>query len=429
MNLSFLACTLVALVWLEAADAEPIKPRPSPLPTNALSTVLHANSHFIAQRQGRYFFVDLKQAHRVFSTSSVNGGQADDVTTLVNFQSMEATGHDDRFTEILSLSDVAYHQQVASQLQRAPETMTLMGTAANINHTVHVQQQFRDITVDAFVTAGVKGNALRAGDTANWYQGKTGNERINADLTIRSTDNPEAENHHNHHGTINIMVFVNRALSAGAQAKAIAILTEAKSAALTELAISSTRSQHLATGTGTDQYSIATPLDATLPALSSASGHLKLGELLGTAVREAVLQALHLQNGLAASATRNIHHALTRFGFKQDVFMSQLASALSAKSLQLLQKNKQSLLTEPKLVAAAYAYAAVLDRLEYGSLSQHIAIDILLDQAVNASLAVSGHSAQWPHFRRQLQQYRKKGIEPVAFFTQAIAIGWEDKWR
>ena len=69
----------------------------------------------------------------------------------------------------------------------------------------------------------------------------------------------------------------------------------------------------LATGTGTDQYCIAAPSSARQP-LTSASPHMKLGELVGLATRKATMEALRWQNGLEASYTRGVFHALGRYG-------------------------------------------------------------------------------------------------------------------
>ena len=277
-----------------ASNKEPIMPS---------QTIVHATDYYTAARQSRYFIVTLKEPHQVLSTSDINGGQNNDLTSIVNFQSVEGNGHDNRFNHILSLSKQQYHQELADNLDLDIKKLASMGTAANINNLVHVQKGFRDITVDAFVTAGVKGNALRAGDTARWYQADSGNEFVK-DL-----------------GTINIIVLINRTLTPGAQTKAAAVVTEAKSAALTELAIPSKQSRHLATGTGTDQFAIASPIKSPLKTLDSASGHLKLGELIGIAVREAVIEAISVQNGLERSDTRSVIHALGRFGLtKEDLF-------------------------------------------------------------------------------------------------------------
>ncbi|MEM8500349.1 MAG: adenosylcobinamide amidohydrolase [Pseudomonadota bacterium] len=394
-----LSLALLASASLPASSGEP--------PTRSV-TILHETEHYQASRQGRYFVVTLKRPHLVLSTSDINGGQTMGLKTLVNFQSVEGNAHDARFYHILSLSDQQYHQELASALLLDAEKMASMGTAANINNTVHVQKSFREITVDAFVTAGISSNALRAGDNAKWYQAEDGKEFLK-----------DA-------GTINVILLLNRALTAGAQAKAAAVAAEAKSAALLELAIPSTRSQHLATGTGTDQFAIASPITSSLKTMDSASGHLKLGELIGVAVREAVIQAISIQNGLERTGTRSVLHALGRFGLTHKILLSRLEKKLSIDDFALLQNNERAVFTEPKLVAAAYAYASVLDRLEYGTLSRHLENDVLIDQAVNAAIALSGASQQSQQFRARLGRTQADQLD---FFVSAIAVGWEAKWQ
>ena len=59
-------------------------------------------------------------------------------------------------------------------------------------------------------------------------------------------------------------------------------MTEAKSAALADLAVPSRYSPTIATGTGTDQFCLAAPLEPGRRARESTSPHVKLGEIIGT---------------------------------------------------------------------------------------------------------------------------------------------------
>ena len=395
-------CLFILLTVAIAAEADNIE-----LSTMSSKTILLETDSIKAVRKGRHFIIELKQTHQVLSTSDVNGGVTENLRYLVNFKSVEANGHQDRFTDILNQTKVQYHQELARVLDIDAREMASMGTAANINNMVHIQKRFRDTTVDAFVTAGVKDNAMRAGDTARWFQGEDGNQFIK-----------DA-------GTINIILMVNRRLTPGALVKAASVLTEAKSAALSELAIPSKQSSHLATGTGTDQYAIASPIESQLGTLESASGHLKLGELIGDAVREAVVEAIGLQNGLERVDTRSVLHALGRFGLSEKSLLQRLDTLLSDDSFKLLTQNKRAVLSDPKIVATAYAYAAILDRLQYQSLSKHIAYDVLLDQAVNTAIATSDKSLHWQRYRDQLSSIPDDELD---LFVHAIAIGWSDRW-
>ena len=125
-------------------------------------------------------------------------------------------------------------------------------------------------------------------------------------------------------GTINTMVIVNRPLTPGALARAVVTMTEGKSAALQRLAVPSRRHVDLATGTGTDQYCLAAPASGGRP-LTSASPHMKLGELIGVATRNATVEALRWQNGLEASYTRGLFHALGRYGVREATIFEDIA--------------------------------------------------------------------------------------------------------
>jgi len=140
--------------------------------------MLVEKSHFRAQRLGRFVLVTLKTPHRVLSTSRFLGGQTVAVKYLVNHQSMESKGDLHQFEKILTLSSEEYQSAVAAEIGIDPTQMVLMGTAANMHHLAHVGSSYRDLQVDAFVTAGVKGNATRAGDPARWFQGDSGYEHV-----------------------------------------------------------------------------------------------------------------------------------------------------------------------------------------------------------------------------------------------------------
>ena len=77
------------------------------------------------------------------------------------------------------------------------------------------------------------------------------------------------------------MLFINRPLTPAALARVVVTMTEGKTAALQRLAVPSKLHIDLATGTGTDQYCIAAPASGG-KVLTSASPHMKLGEIIGT---------------------------------------------------------------------------------------------------------------------------------------------------
>jgi adenosylcobinamide amidohydrolase len=304
------------------------------------------------RRRGRFLVADLLVPHHVISTSPRNGGQVDRVRHLLNHQSCEATAHHDRHREITEHGQEAYHDVVCAEIDLPPHETVVMSTAANMNYAAVVTERDACASVTAIVTAGVHSNATCAGDPAHWRETSDGMSKV-----------PVAA------GTINTMLVIDRPLTIFALTRAIVTMTEAKSAALQRLAVPSRQSSDLATGTGTDQFCLASPIGDGASALTSTSPHVKLGEIIGLAVRNATMEALRWQNGLEPSYTRGLFHALGRYGVREQTIADDLASLaaeepdlLSASDLELLQKNREAVFYEPLAGAAAHAMAAVLDR-------------------------------------------------------------------
>lgn len=358
------------------------------------------------RRHGRFIVADLDAPHRTISTSARNGGQTDHVRHLVNHQSCEGAGHDTRFVFITSQGEEAYHDAVCAEIGRPPDATVAMGTAANMNYAAVVTKQHDDVAVTAVVTAGVHTNATCAGDPASWHE------------TVESVVKLPA-------GTINTMLLISVPLTPGALARTVTTMTEAKTAALQRLAIPSCYSAELATGTGTDQYCLTAPLEGRKP-LTSASPHMKFGEIVGLAVRDATLEALRWQNGLEASYTRGLFHALGRHGVNEDMVFVGLAKLLDDADLDLLRKNSKSVFFEPLVGAAAHALAAVLDRARHGTLPQSCSRDAIVQQAAVLAASLAAKPDHWPDYRSRLQALHG---DPHGQVIAAIALGWSEKWR
>ena len=374
----------------------------------AASDVLCRSSLFTARRFGRYLVVELLEPHRVLSTSTVGGGQRDDVRFLVNHQSCEAQGDQERHDLISGMGLDAYHLTVCGEIGVDPDRTALMGTAANMAYAVHRSAQFEDLRADAFTTAGVSGNAARAGDPAAWVETDDGWRKVEP-----------------YSGTINTILLVACPLTPSAHARAVITMTEAKSAALAELAVPSRYGPVIATGTGTDQVCLAAPLDAGGKPRDSTSPHVKLGEIIGVAVMESVKEALCWQNGLEPSRTRDLFHALGRFGLTQARAEERLAALLPERRYDLLQKNWNAVFHDPGSAAAAHAFAAVLDRVAFGTLPPGLANEVLRQQAACLACSLAARPEKWPAFRAE---FGRAPDDPVELVLRAIALGWNAKW-
>jgi adenosylcobinamide amidohydrolase len=366
---------------------------------------------FSAFRQGRFLVVELSAPHRVVSTSSYVGGVNEQIRHLVNHQSCEGAGHNDRFVKITEAGMEGYHCSVCAELALQPETTAVMGTAANMIYAAHKVSTFEDLRVDAIVTAGVEGNAATSGDPSQWLETPAGWTSSKGAAHVA--------------GTINTIVVVNRPLKPEAQIRALLTLTEGKSAALMELGISSRYSADLATGTGTDQICLAAPAANGEYEYSVTNPHSKMGELLGSAVRSATKDALRWQNGLEPSITRSLFHALRRFGFSETAFLDAMSTRLTEPSLRLLEKNRNAVLYEPQVAAAAYAFAAVLDRVRFGVLPELGACDVLRQQAASLAASLAAQPEAWYGFWQQLHVDMSRPLDAV---YDATALGWTAKW-
>jgi hypothetical protein len=193
-----------------------------------------------------------------------------------------------------------------------------------------------------------------------------------------------------------------------------------------ELAVPSRYSSHIATGTSTDQYVVAAPLDATRRPLKWTGPDTKLGEMIGQAVREATEEALRWQNGLEPSYTRSVTRALGRFGLTESELLSRLKELLPATSYNLLVTNQLGVTMEPRLAAAAFAYASVLDRLQYGTLPADLADEVLRDQAATAATAISAKHPRWAEFWNQIPSTPTDRLQP---FVRGLALGWLARWE
>ena len=364
---------------------------------------------FLLRRSRRYLVAELAAPHQVLSTSVVNGGQTDHVRFLLNHQSCEGAGHHHLHDLIARIGYAGYHEHTCVDAGLPPDATVMMGTAANMNYAAVAAETDEDVDVIAVVTAGVEGNATCAGDPANWRETEAGMQKVPV-----------------HAGTINTMVLVTCPLTAGALARAAVTMTEGKSAALQRLTVPSRQSLDLATGTGTDQFCIASPA-GTDGRRTSTSPHVKLGELIGRAVRHATLEALRWQNGLEPSYTRGVCHALGRYGVKEATFIDDIAPFLEPPQIELLRKNIKALMYEPLVGASAHALATVLDRVRHGALPSSVQWEASVQQAAMLAANAAGRPDAWPAYRSQLHRHTRD--DPKALVLAALALGWTEKWQ
>jgi len=164
-------------------------------------------------------------------------------------------------------------EKIAKNYGLKQDEVAQMSTAADMDNLAVVTRAFKPFVVTALVTAGAETNAQRTGVDAG---------------TFIESDEPK--------GTVNILILTNARLTDGAMARALITATEAKTAAFEDLRVPSSYTKGVqATGTGTDSIIITTGI--TGPKVTYTGGHSRIGELIGKAVYEAVIEALGKQNG------------------------------------------------------------------------------------------------------------------------------------
>ena len=177
------------------------------------------------------------------------------------------------------------HATTAAALQLARPAVAGMATAADMDNLAVVSKHYGHLTVSVLATAGARTNAIRTGvDAGTYIEG----------------EQPA--------GTINILVLTNIRLSDAALARSLITVTEAKTAALEDLKVPSTYSPTVqATGTGTDSIIVVSGTQG--PPASYTGGHSRIGELIGKASYEAVVEALGKQNGFFRPGAKRVADA------------------------------------------------------------------------------------------------------------------------
>ena len=380
--------------------------------------LLDETEQYTLHRRSRFLIAGFKHPHRVLSTCRVNGGLREDLSHLANHQSCEGIAHN----AVLCRGADAAHAAACTEAQLPPATTALMSTAANMQCAVLAAETYAELTVQVVATAGVLGNATRAGDPASWHEQPGGSVRIERPLT--ATPPPEAGS-----GTIVTLVLINQPCTPACLVKAATLVTEAKSTALLDLRMPSLQSPGLATGTGTDQLAIAAPLEnaqANTWARHWAGSHNSLGELLGRATHAAITRCLLLQNGVCPELRRTVCGALGRHGCDEAALCRCAEAELTAEAAHLFSANLLALIHDPQSAAAAYALAESIDLVRVGILHAEVAREALLNQAALLAATVALQPERFTELRAALATRRE--ATPSALAALAMVWGFARKW-
>ena len=258
-------------------------------------------------RDEKYIAAVFGGKRKVLSTSPQNGGLRTDLKAVYNYDGGQEGEKEIRLEGGTYESHMRYVSD--SIIGLSADSSSGIMTAASMKNASYVRTQYRDIAVSVIATGGIEVNGGRAGDRASLYE-KDG-AWVDLDGECRHTL-----------GTINLMIFLNADLTDGAIAKALITCTEAKTAAIQELCIASRYSHGLATGSGTDGTIIVADMESDFK-ITETGAHSKIGEMIGCAVKEAVMESLFLQTGAGARMQHNVFRRLERFCITADAAASR----------------------------------------------------------------------------------------------------------
>ncbi|HEB69464.1 MAG TPA: adenosylcobinamide amidohydrolase [Desulfobulbus sp.] len=367
-------------------------------------------------RADKIIYGQFLQPHLVLSTCRAGGGMVQGLEYVLNHQSCEPCNH---HRGAIHRDSAQYRAMICKPYGLAPEKCATMGTAANMNHAAFVSRSFRDLTVSAVITGGVETNAGRAGDPASVYETVDGFESLDGQGQVRE---PKP-------GTINIMLFISHPLTPAALTRTIMMATEAKTAALQELAVNSRYSNGLATGTGTDQIIVSAP-DRDGFRLGWAGKHGKLGELIGRTVMAGVKKTLARQNSLTPRGQASAKLHLERFGCTTATMLEGIAGFLIPEQAALFCNNYRGIFRDPLTVAAVAAMVHLRDKFSWGVLPDSCWKEVMAAAAAQVACSISLRYEQMARYRDILGRAAKaQGDELfLALCWQAMALGFIDKW-
>ncbi len=252
-------------------------------------------------------------------TSWLNGGYNENLSAVFNHQlsqeNIDKYGDGGILDFLNDLSTDFYND-----LDLRTDKLSGLITSADMNSYSIACEKYRDIEVIAITTAGVRVNAVSAGDIASYYE-------INADYRYdleedesKDQNNYQKNNQNpNKPGTINTILLINTKLDESSLLLAEMIAVEAKAVALRDLMVSSNYSNEIATGTGTDGIAIFSNMDSE-NFTDNVSKHAKIGELIGKVVIDSIKEALAKLQWLTPTYQLNALVRLDRFQYNLDDF-------------------------------------------------------------------------------------------------------------
>ena len=105
--------------------------------------------------------------------------------------------------------------------------------------------------------------------------------------------------------------------------------------------------------------------------------------------------------------------------------MNELSGLLPESQYDLLDQNRQAVFYEPAVGAAAHAFAAVMDRVRFGTVPEPVAGETLRQQAACLACSLAARPQDWSDLYQALDG---GGGDPLELVVRAVALGWDAKW-
>ncbi|MBQ6813727.1 MAG: adenosylcobinamide amidohydrolase [Methanobrevibacter sp.] len=351
-------------------------------------------------------FVKFSSRKNGIVSSWLNGGYREDLCGVFNHQLSQQ--NIDKYGDGGILGFMEYLSgEIKNEFSlNGEDKLSGLVTSANMGYYSIARESFRDIEVFAITTAGVRVNAVSAGDPASYYE-------INADYRYDLEDETSIENASNNSvnpnkpGTINTIILINTKLDESSLLLAEMAAVEAKAVALRELMTASNYSSEIATGTGTDGIAIFSNLESD-NFTDNVSKHAKIGEMIGRVVIVSIKEALAKLQWLTPSYQLNALVRLDRFkmnldGFYKDILKIDNENDKREFIVSLLKVSKN-----PELVGYVSLIIHVIDQYRMGLLSKKTALRVS-----NSILHNQINRAEWKSIKLLLEYVIKVQIADV----------------
>lgn len=289
-------------------------------------------------------FIKFNVMRNGISTSKLNGGFSSNFKGVFNHHLSQEN------IDYLEKHDVCdYLIQHCSSLKIDSNHVTGLVTLALMENVSIVTKTYEDLEVTAITTAGVRTNAVRAGDNGEFHE------------------------RNGKFGTINTIILINANLAYETLLESFMTATEAKTVALNDLKIPSQYSNGYATGTGTDGLCVFSNLESD-NVLTNAGKHSKLGEFIAVCVIESVKKAIKKQVWISEKSQSNALVRLNRYALDINAFYDSM-DCDKEEFIKLLQKDMKK---QDNVVITA-SVLNLIDEVECNLIKKEEAL-ILLDE-------------------------------------------------